>query len=94
MDTISSGSFCFGAIYGFFAVGIMALIAARMREARLKMDYKDRPYDKFPHALQPNLTASQVIQTSWHERGVYTALSVLLVIVIGLTLTGVFMILS
>jgi hypothetical protein len=94
MDTISSGSFCFGAIYGFLTAGIIALIAGRMREARLKMDYKDRPYDKFPNALQSNLTASQVLQTSWHERWVYTGLSVVLVVVIGLTLTGVFMILS
>lgn len=94
MDTISSGSFCFGAMYGFFAAGIIALIASRMREARLKMDYKDRPYDKFPHALQPNLTASQVLQTSWHERWVYSALSVAMIVVIGIALTGVFYIIS
>lgn len=92
MDGISTGSFCFGAFYGFAAAGIIALIANRMREARLKMDYKDRPYDKFPHAAQSNLTASAVIRTSGHERWVYTGLSIVLVIFIGLALTGLFFI--
>lgn len=92
MEGISGTSFCFGTLYGFIAAGIIAMIANRMREARIKMEYKDRTYDRFPPGLHSNLTASGVLRTSWQERGVYTSLMVVMVIFIGLALTGLFFI--
>jgi|GEM_PF-4389942 len=92
MEGISGGSFCFGTLYGFMAAGIIAMMANRMREARLKMEYKDRSYDRFPPNLRANLTASGVIRTSWQEWGVYTSLMVALIIFVGLALIGLFFI--
>ena len=94
MEGFNTSSFCFGTLYGLIAAGIIALIANRMREARLKMEHQVRTYDKFPDSLHPTLTAAGVARTSQRETWVYAGLSVVLVIFIGLALTGVFLIIQ
>ena len=48
MEGISGNSFCCGTLYGFIAAGIIAAILVQIRDARFKLDHKDRPLDKFP----------------------------------------------
>ena len=94
MENLNTGSFCFGTLYGLIAAGIIAAIANRMREARLKMGHKDRSYDKFPDSVQSTLTASGVARTSRQEGWVHAGLTIILVIFIGLALTGAFLIIQ
>jgi hypothetical protein len=90
MESIQAGSFCFGMFYGLIAAGIIGLIASRMREARIKIAHKDRSYDNFPISVQPNLTASDVVRTSTAESLLFTALFIILIVFIGLTLAGAY----
>ena len=87
-------SFCFGTFYGFVAAGVIALIASRMREARVKMGHKDRTYDQFPDSLHPNLKAGEVTKSSREAALTHSFLFVVMLAVIGLASAGVFFILQ
>lgn len=93
MEAVSS-SFCFGTLYGLIVAGIIAMIANRMREARVRMGHKDRTFDQFPDSLHPTLRADEVTRRSRQETWVYGSLLIVMIGFIGLASVGVFFILQ
>jgi hypothetical protein len=94
METLNNVSFCFGTFYGLVVGGIIALIANRMREERVRMGHKDRTYDQFPDSLHPTLKAGEVAKRSREATLTYSALFVVMLVFIGLASAGVFFILQ
>ena len=70
------GSFCGGSLIGAGYGAVLVYLLWRMEVTRKKMVAADNPFDKFPDALQPKLTAASVIQSSRTARLTYALLVV------------------
>jgi hypothetical protein len=84
MDT---NSFMVGGLYAGFSVAVIAHILNRLRVALLESGLKDRSYDAFPDARQPNLTASGVVHTS-NLAGLRVVVWILVLILFSLASLG------
>lgn len=73
------GSFCGGTLIGSIYGGVIVYILWQMKEIRGKIANADRPYDKFPDSVHPNLTASGVMRTSRYARFTYAFLVLFLI---------------
>ena len=58
------GSFCGGLLIGAVYGAVLVYLLWQMSLTRRKMAAANNPFDKFPDAVQPNLTPSDVIRTS------------------------------
>ena len=76
------GSFCGGSMIGALYGAIIVYVNWQMAETRKKMAAADNPFNKFPDAVQPNLTAAGVTRTSRNARFTYAALVVFLAVFI------------
>jgi hypothetical protein len=90
MEEIGGNSFCCGALYGFIAAGIIALILTQMREARGRLGHKDRPLDKFPDSAHPNMTPLGLVKTSRQALTDIIMWSFLLSLIVGIVIAGLY----
>lgn len=87
---MEDGIFCAGAVFGFFAAGFVAFVLARIREARIKVQHKDRTLDKFPDSAHPDMTPAGIVRTSQEAQFAVIAWTVVLIIFVGLVFVGVY----
>lgn len=65
------GSFCVGSLVGAVYGAVIVYLLWQMEVIRKKVVAEHNPYDKFPDALQPNLTAAGVSRSSRIARVTY-----------------------
>ena len=76
------GSFCGGSLIGALYGAVIVYVNWQLAETRKKIAAADNPFNKFPDAVQPTLTASGVTRTSRIARLTYAVLVVFLAVFI------------
>jgi len=90
MEVLGGSNFCCGTLYGFIAAGMIASVLVQIRDARFKLDHKDRPLDKFPDSAHPNMTPSGLVKTSRQALIDIIMWSFLLILLVGMVVAGLY----
>ena len=94
METIRTGSFCFGVLYGFISAGVIGLIANQIRIARVERGRQNLALDRLPDAVHPNMTSARIVRFSNQAAIRLVVWSIVLVGFIGLSAAGLFYIVA
>ena len=88
------GSFCGGTVLGSIYGAVIVYLLWQMTEIRKKIAAADNPFDKFPDAVQPKMTAAGVMRTSWNARFTYALLVIFLVLFAVSYPVGIYLLLA
>lgn len=90
METIQTGSFCFGTLYGFITAGVIGLIANQIRIARLDKGRQNLALDRLPDAAHPYMTSISIVRASFWATFRLVGLFILLTGFISMSIAGLF----